>query len=152
MKKIEVRFEPDASLDCIDVLVRAPERDGEVEEVITRAAGRTPVMLTVTDAEGAQRVIPAADVLLISVNDKRVDVVTENDRYIARTSLQGMESLLAPTQFLRVSRFELANLARVVRYDFTLGGTLRLEFAGGMETWVSRRCIPAIRRRINGKE
>lgn len=152
MKEIRVRFEQDASLDRIDVLVRAAERDREVEAVMARTAGREPVLLTVTNAEGVQRVIPAADVLLISVNGKRVDVVAEDGRYLARTSLQSMESNLGCEQFLRISRYELVNLAKVVKYDFTLDGTLRLELSGGVETWASRRCIPAIRRRLNGKE
>ena len=152
MKRIKVRFEQESALDYIDVLVRASEHGGEVDEVMARAAGREPVILNVTDAEGAQRAIPAADVLLISVNGKRVDVVTEDGRYLARTSLQSMESCLESEQFLRVSRYELVNLSKVVKYDFTLGGALRLEFSDGMETWASRRCIPAIRRRLNGKE
>ncbi len=152
MKEVKVHFQRDAALEYIDVTVRASERDAQVEELMARAVGREPVMLTVTDAEGAQQVIPASDVLLIAVNDKRVDVVTETGRYSTRQSLQSMDEALAGEQFLRVSRFELANLAKVARYDFTIGGTLRLEFAGGIETWASRRCIPAIRAHLNGKE
>jgi len=150
MKTIRVSFERDPEAEGIDVTVRAAERDGEVEAVMARAAGREPVMLAVTDDDGAQRMLTAADILLVSVNGKRVDVVTEQGRYTSRQSLQSMEKVLDPAQFLRVSRFELVNLPKVVRYDFTLVGTLRLELAGGMETWASRRCIPEIRRRLNG--
>ncbi|MBE7008772.1 MAG: LytTR family transcriptional regulator [Ruminococcaceae bacterium] len=152
MKEVKVRFEQDAALDCIDVTVRSSERDAQAEAVMMRAAGHETVMLSVTDAQGARQVIPASDVLLISVSGKRVDVVTETGRYSTRQSLQSMEEALANEQFLRVSRFELANLAKIARYDFTLGGTLRLEFAGGIEAWASRRCIPAIRAHLNGKE
>jgi DNA-binding LytR/AlgR family response regulator len=152
MKEIKVRFERESTLNYIDVLVRAPERDSEAEAVMARVAGREPVMLTVTDAEGAQRVIPAADVLLIAVNGKRVDVVTGDGRFLAQSSLQNMENSLGSERFLRISRYELVNLAKVVKYDFTLDGTLRLELSGGVETWASRRCIPVIRRRLNGKE
>lgn len=152
MKEVRVRFERDNALGHIDVTVRAAERDAQVEAVMARAAGREPVLLAVTDAEGAQRLIPASDILLVSVSGKRVDVVTESGRYTTRQSLQSMEEALGGEQFLRISRFELANLAKVARYDFTLNGTLRLEFAGGNETWASRRCIPAIRQRLNGKE
>ena len=47
---------------------------------------------------------------------------------------------------------EIVNLDKVLRYDFTLAGTLRLELTGGIETWASRRCIPVIRKRLQGKE
>ena len=60
--------------------------------------------------------------------------------------------MLDKKHFLRISRFEIVNLNKVLRYDFTLAGTLRLELAGGIETWASRRCIPAIRKRLLGKE
>ena len=152
MKEVKVCFERRASLDGIDVTVCASERDAQVEEIMVRAAGREPVTLTVTDESGAQQLISASEVLLISVNGKHVDVVTESGRYSMRQSLQSMEETLGGERFLRVSRFELANLAKVAHYDFTLAGTLRLEFAGGIEAWASRRCIPAIRQQLNGKE
>lgn len=152
MKPIRVSFERDPGAEGIDVTVRAAEQDSEVEAVMARAAGREPAFLSVTDADGAQRMLPATDILLVSVNGKRVDVVTELGRYTSRQSLQSMEKALDPAQFLRVSRFELVNLSKVVRYDFTLVGTLRLELAGGIEAWASRRCIPEIRRRMSGKE
>ena len=55
-------------------------------------------------------------------------------------------------KFLRISRFELINLSKVKKYDFTIGGTLRIEFENGMETWASRRYIPIIRERLTGEE
>ena len=54
--------------------------------------------------------------------------------------------------FLRVSRFEIINLKKVRKYDFTLVGTLRVEFDNGMETWASRRYIPLIKERLSGEE
>ena len=55
-------------------------------------------------------------------------------------------------RFLRVSRFEIIDLKKVRKYDFTLSGTLRIEFENGMETWASRRYIPLIRKRLSGEE
>ena len=59
--------------------------------------------------------------------------------------------LLIIQQVNGIKKFQIVNLAKVRRYDFTVAGTLRLELAGGMETWASRRCIPEIRRRLKGK-
>ena len=55
-------------------------------------------------------------------------------------------------KFLRVSRFEIINLDMVRKYDFTLGGTLRIELENGMETWASRRYIPLIKERLSREE
>ena len=81
-----------------------------------------------------------------------VHVVTSNGSWYTRRTLQSLESDLAGRRFVRISRHELVNLDKVVRYDFTIAGSLRLELVGGMETWASRRCIPDIRRRLQGKE
>ena len=62
------------------------------------------------------------------------------------------EEKLDPGKFVRVSRFEIVNLDKVTNFDFTLGGTLRLELTGGMETWASRRSIPIIKERLLGEE
>lgn len=153
MKEWNIRFEPDPGLDRIEVVVRGPsEDDGDVAELMKRLRAEQPAALTVYDGNGVVRRITAGEIVLISVVDKRVNVVTEDGSWFSRKPLQTLEEELDESSFLRISRYELVNLDKVTRYDFTVAGTLRLEFKGGMETWASRRCIPAIRKRLNGKE
>lgn len=151
MKNISVRFEPDPTLTHIDVVVRAPERDAEVEALLDRLSDRPPDTLAVFDGGGSLRALPAGEIILASVDGKLVNIVTEDGSWYTRRTLQSLEEELDERRFLRISRYELVNLDKVLRYDFTLAGTLRLELQGGMETWASRRCIPAIRRRLLGK-
>ena len=91
-------------------------------------------------------------IVLAATDGKLINVVTETGSYYMRQSMKNLESILDSQRFVRISRFEIVNLGKVRRYDFTLSGTLRLELAGGMETWASRRCIPLIRKRLMGKE
>ena len=151
MKSIEVRFEQDGTLELIEVLVRAPERNEETDALMERISGKPPNLLTVTETDGTQRRIAVGDVVSVSVSGKESQIVTEGAVYTVRQSLQRLEAVLGEEKFVRISRYELVNLEKVTKYDFTLNGTLRLELAGGIETWASRRCIPDIRRRINGK-
>ena len=148
MEKLNIRFEEDASLDGVEVIVRARERDAEVEALLGRIGGKTPDQLAVTDSDGAQLYVSFADIVLVSVNGKTVQIVTEKDRYTLRTALQSIEDRLENRRFVRISRYEIVNLDKVLRYDFTLAGTLRLELCGGMETWASRRNIPLIRKKL----
>ncbi len=149
MKEIKVRFERDAALDHIDVLVRASERDAEAEALLDRISGAPPVLLTVTGTNSTAYNIPVDGIVSVSVMGKHSQIVTEGGSYTVRQPLNVLEDKLNE-RFIRISRHEIVNLSKVVKYDFTLGGTLRLEFAGGMETWASRRCIPGIRARLNG--
>ena len=66
--------------------------------------------------------------------------------------LREVEKLLDPYIFLRISRFEIINLSKVARFDFSIAGTLQIEMKNGMKTWASRRCIAEIKNRLVGKE
>ena len=90
--------------------------------------------------------------ITVTADGKLVRVITTGGVYSAKQSLQNVGNLLNSRLFLRISRFELINLAKVRKYDFTIGGTLRVEFEGGMETWASRRYIPLIREKLAQEE
>ena len=152
MAKITIRFEPDPALDHIDVLIRAREQDAEVTALMERLSGQTPDTITVFDGLGNFRTLSQESILSAFAERKLVTIVTEDGSWYTRRTLQNLEETLDKSRFLRVSRHEIVNLDKVLRYDFTITGTLRLELAGGLETWASRRCIPAIRKRLLGKE
>lgn len=152
MKKRNIRFERDPGLDRIEILIRGPsEEDEDVAALMKQLRAEGPAALTVFDGAGAVRSVETEEIVLVSVMDKLVNVVTEDGSWFIRKPLQALEEELDAEHFLRISRYELVNLDKVTRYDFTVAGTLRLELKGGMETWASRRCIPAIRKRLTGK-
>ncbi|MBR6044833.1 MAG: LytTR family transcriptional regulator DNA-binding domain-containing protein [Ruminococcus sp.] len=152
MKEITVRFEESPSADGIEVVIRAGRRDAEVEALIDRIKNGFSDTVNAADGDGSTVVIRTADIISFSVDGKRTEVITADSRYFLVQSLQSLEKQLDEKTFIRISRYEIINLTKVVRYDFTLAGTLRIELEGGIETWASRRCIPAIRRRLSGKE
>lgn len=151
MKKINVRFERDQSTDDIDVVIRAAEKDDQIVSLIEKLSTRESVKLTVLDCNNCSCVIDEEEIVFVSADSKNVRVTATSGIYCAKQSLQSIEELLS-RKFLRVSRFELINLSMVRKYDFTIGGTLRIEFNNGMETWASRRYIPLIRQRLSGEE
>lgn len=151
MKKINIRFEPDATLDGIDILIRASERDPQINAVIESLTQSTQSTLTALDNKNHRCVINENDIVFVSADGKNVQIVTIDGKYHAKQSLQGIEEHLS-SKFLRVSRFEIINLKMVRKYDFTLMGTLRIEFENGIETWASRRYIPLIKERLSREE
>ena len=151
LKKVHIRFEQDASLDHIDVVIRAPDQDDSVTDLINRISARPPDMLTAYDENGNVRKLDQEKIVLASVNGKVVDLITDDGIWHIRQTLQNLEDNLDKQRFVRISRYEIVNVEKILKYDFTVAGTLRIELTGGMETWASRRCIPAIRRRLTGK-
>ena len=152
MLNTQFRFEEDPGLDQIEILIRAPKRDEQVEAILKQLSASPQKTLTVFDRLENKRILPAEEIVSASVHGKQVHIVTQNGRFYLKQTISYLESVLDPRQFVRISRYEIVNLSKVVSFDFTLAGTLRLELSGGMETWASRRCIPAIRKRLLGKE
>lgn len=151
MKKINIRFEPDQTLDNIDIVIRAASHDAQVDALMESLAQSEPLKLTVLNKDNCPTVIDEKEIVVISADGKNIRIVTLSDVFHAKQSLQSAEGILSGN-FLRVSRFEIINLKMVRKYDFTLVGTLRIEFENGMETWASRRYIPIIRERLSGEE
>ncbi len=151
MRQINIRFECDPSLDSIEILIQAPEQDEAVTALMEQISGRPQDTITVFDGKGGIRTIPTDEIVLASTDGKLVNLITEDGIWHVRRTLQSLEDALDGRRFIRISRYELVNLGKVRRYDFTVAGTLRLELAGGMETWAARRCIPEIRRRLQGR-
>ena len=152
MKKIEINFEKVPALKYIEVLFRASDKDMQVEELMDRVLSRRPDKLTFFNEKGIARVIAADDIISVSVNGKYVSIVTKDERYLAKQSLQSIEKALDDTRFIRISRHEIINLSKVNKYNFSLSGVLSIEMKNGIETWASRRCIPQIRKKLLGKE
>ena len=151
MKKINVRFEQDKTVDSIEIVIRANERDAQITDLMERLAQRESFRLIALDKNECPSVIDEKDSVFLSADGKDVRIVTINGIYRARQSLRSFEETLSRT-FLRVSRFEIISLKMVRKYDFTIGGTLRIEFKNGMETWASRRYIPLIKERLSQEE
>lgn len=151
MKKLKVRFEQDKTLNDIEIVVRASEENAQVKELIDSLAHREGEKLTLLDEGGNSCVVDEKDIVFLSADGKKVSVIANSGIYFAKQSLQNIEKIMS-RDFLRVSRFELINLKMVSKYDFTIGGTLRIEFKNGMETWASRRYIPIIKERLSGEE
>ena len=151
MKKINIRFEQDQTLDTVDIVIRASSRDAQVDALMESLAQRDHVRLTVLNQDNCPTLIDEKEIVVISADGKNIRIVTLSDVFHAKQSLQSVEDILSGN-FLRVSRFEIINLKMVRKYDFTLVGTLRIEFENGMETWASRRYIPVIRERLSGEE
>lgn len=149
MKNIEVLFDKNPNLKNIIVTISAPEIDEQVEYLMEMVKNTGGTDLYVQDEIGRQCLISEDRIIRIEVNQKGVSVYTCDEVFSLHRSLQNVESMLHSSLFLKISRFEIINLQRVRNFDFTVTGTLKIEFEDGSFTWASRRFIPLIRRRLS---
>ena len=148
MKRINVRFEKDKGRRDIDVLFTASEVDGQVAALMNKVADPISAMWEVDDGQGATVTLPEEKIILISVDNKKLRVTAEDGVYWMKMTLSDIEAALNPSMFLRVSRYDIVNLQKVERFDFSVAGTLRIVLEDGQEAWASRRFIPAVKERL----
>ena len=72
MKKINIMFERDETLEDIDILIRASDEDKEVKALFERIDPNRHTAVTASDENGALEIIPVSDIILLSVNGKQV--------------------------------------------------------------------------------
>ena len=152
MKRVNVRFEKEAGRQDIDVLFTASHVDSQVAALMNRVADPLSATWEVRDAEGSAVTLQEDSIATISIDSKRLRIVADDGVYWLKMTLQDAEKALNPSMFLRVSRYEIVNLHKVKRFDFTITGTLRVEMEDGTDTWASRRFIPVIKERLQKRD
>lgn len=132
----------------------------EEPQVVICAGARTPDVLrlkesienlsaTVTGFERGEAVVLRCDeVARFYAERDRVYAQRGDKAYALREKLYELEERLDPARFVRISRFEIVNLRRIVKLDTSLTGTIRVLMEGGVQTYVSRRNVARIRRTL----
>ena len=152
MKRINVLFKEDPNQQDIDIVITAASEDEQVKELMQKMADPFDSTFTVYDDKGSAIIIPLDKIYSISSNNRKLKVVTEDGVFEMRSSLQDIEQDLRSPSFIKISRYEIINLLKVKKFDFSVSGTLRIEMNNGMQTWASRRNISEIKRRLMRKE
>ena len=152
MKRVNVRFNQDITKQDIDVTVAASEKDEQVTALMDRIGGPSHETLTVYDSEASAVKIPESAIISITTENKRLKVLTDSGTYELRMTLRDAGNQLDPQTFMQISRYEIINLSKVRRFDFSIAGTLKIELADGTSTWAARRFITEIKNRYMGKE
>ena len=153
MSDISVRVEIVDTLDndTIEIVVRAGEKNSDVDALIGKLSALTQRRLTASDQRGCECFIDESEIISVYSAERSVRIITQDNVYTSNLTLRALEEQLDKRRFIKISRYELVNGERIVKFDFTMSGTLRLELDGGIETWASRRYIPLIRKSLSGE-
>jgi two-component system LytT family response regulator len=130
----------DAAVDRVRERVRLRRLDAARAEAVTGSSARTtPPYLRQLVARVGQReiIVPLDDVELLRADDVYVDVHAKGRRHVVRTSLDALERVLDPAQFLRVHRSFIVPIARMRETRRRNGVEVVLDT--GMVVPVSRR-------------
>jgi two-component system, LytTR family, response regulator len=113
-----------------------------------RAPGRHPMSLYFIKRD--DDLIPMDVEMIVSITgaDDYCEVVTQQERHLARLTLAEFEAALDPSRFLRIHRSHIVNVARIVRAEPAGGGRLLLHMANGETIAASRNGSKRLRDRM----
>jgi DNA-binding LytR/AlgR family response regulator len=141
LRKPVSRRRLDEALARVDDAVRSAHRDGE--------EGERDVIAVDNLRGGGTRLVPRDSVLYMQARGDYVRVVTDEGRFLRRSSLAEVERRWRAHGFLRVHRQYVANLRRAVELRPQLGGTATLAYPGGLEIPIARRHLAELRRELS---
>lgn len=85
------------------------------------------------------------DIVRVYTEGRKVVLQTDDDTYTVKRTLAGLEDVLNPTRFLRISQSEIINLYKVKCFDLNMAGTIGVEFDCGIKSWASRSRVRQIK-------
>ena len=141
--KVNVELNPDLKELLVNIL--APEKSQELDALLARI--EPPEETTLLGFQNGCAVpLNPDDVLRFYGEEKEVRAQTADGVvYAVRRRLYELEGRYAARRFVRISNSELVNWNRVEALDLSLAGTIRVTLAGGVVTYVSRRCVKRIK-------
>lgn len=150
-KKVSISFETDRSCEFPQVIIKADKRTEKIDkiiEAIERCVYADTSRIPVNDGDSII-LLEQKDIIRVYTENRRVIVSAETGDHESRMTLKEFEDILDKGYFVRISRFEIINLSKVFSFDLSMSGTIKVIFEGGSETWVARRYVKDILKKLD---
>lgn len=144
---VEIHIDP--QLPQTKVVIHAPARSPEVEQLVRQLEELTAPSTFTVFRDGEARLLPLTDILRFYADGKGVSCQALTGTYMVRERLYELEEALTGTCFVRVSNSEVVNLNRVTALDLSLTGTIKMTLEGGTTVYVSRRYVKKIKQALD---
>ncbi len=90
------------------------------------------------------------DIIKAVVDNRNTRIYSSDGEFLVKRKLSELEETLNPDRFVRISQSEIINLRKVSCFDFSVLGTIGIEYDDGSRSWVSRRFVKALRNTLAG--
>ena len=88
------------------------------------------------------------DVFMLRVEDKQVNVYTENGQYLVKKPLYQVEETLS-SDFVRISKTTIVNLRKIERVAPSLKGMMFIQLKNGLKDNISRKYLPDFKQALD---
>lgn len=143
---IDIDIQIDPSCSDPKVIIRTDRMTPDIDNIVHAIESSTDSAYPMVTAYAGDTMVLLSqrEIVRVYVESRKLIVWTDRGGFVARGTLAQMEQTLNPRRFLRISRSEIINLNKVANFDFSLSGTIQVNFDDGSGTWVARRYVRAI--------
>ena len=148
---VEIRIQIDRQCHDPVIVIHTDQKTQRVEDIVhaieTCTDSSYPLIAGYQDGE--MELLSQRDIIRVYVEGRKVRIHTADGTYDSRKTLSWLETVLNGERFLRISRFEIVNIRKIARFDFSIAGTVHIVFDDGSVTWAARRYVRAIQQALN---
>ena len=145
---MKIQVDIDERYEEEKVIIQARTMSAEVARVIKAIEGRDASQYITGMGDGRSRLLMPEDIDCVYAQAAKVFVVKGDETYEVRQRLYELEEIFARFDFIKVNRSELVNIARIDYFESDLLGSLVIYLKCGRKSYVSRRCVKAIKERL----
>ncbi len=126
----------------IDIYVN--ERRQIVDDIQKLISGKNELLC---HKNGETYKIGFSEIVLFTVENEKVAVFTEKDKFFVKERLYMIEEKM-PSAFIKLNQSAIGNIKKIKKFDCSVSGTLKVTFTNGLADFVSRRQVKAVKERL----
>ena len=123
---------------------KSSELTDRIETLVKEYVGENKI---VAFSEDETVILEIKNIECVTVIDNKVWTITESGKYLIKNRLYEVEKLL-PSSFIKINKSSVANISKIKKFISTYSGSVNVEFKSGYTDYVSRRCLPQVKRRL----
>lgn len=146
---LQIKIEIDNAKTETEIVIVTARKDKTIMELIDLLQNFDKKMHEIIAyKEEKAYLIDINNILRIYGGNQKVYIQTEDNEYIVKYRLYQLEEFLDISSFIRISNSEIINIRKISGIDFGVTGKICICFPGGIKTFVSRRYIPKIKKKL----
>ncbi|MBE6748273.1 MAG: LytTR family transcriptional regulator [Ruminococcaceae bacterium] len=123
---------------------KSNELTDRIENLVKEYVGENKI---VAFGEDETVILEIKNIECVTVIDNKVWAITENGKFLIKNRLYEVEKILT-SSFIRINKSSVANINRIKKFISTYSGGVNVEFKSGYNDYISRRCLPQVKRRL----
>jgi len=123
---------------------KANELTDRIENLVKEYVGENKIVVFNEDETA---ILEIQQIECFTVIDNKIWAITETGQFYIKNRLYEVEKIL-PSSFIKINKSSVANISKIKKFISTYSGSVNVEFKSGYIDYVSRRCLPQVKRRL----